>query len=321
MFNNILVPLDGSPLAECVLPHVLSVARSLKAKVTLLTVCVPRDGGEATRPVNSLRWSFRTVEADAYLDEVASRLRVAGLHVETQRVEGKAAEQILAFERQRGVDLMMLSTHGRSGLTGWNVGSVMQQIIARARVSVMIIRGHHLVTGDLGARIYSRLLCPLDCSPRAEHALPVATVLARSHSAQLILAHVLAKPNMPRHRPLTGEELEVSEKVIELNRAEAVRRLEYLQSSLEAAHVDAESRFLVGDEPAQSLHNLVREEKVDMVVMSAHGYSGSTSQSYGSLALNFIMYGTTSLLIAQDLSPDQIESAEGEMATKEPTGH
>ena len=78
---------------------------------------------------------------------------------------------------------------------------------------------------------------------------------------------------------------------------------------------------MVGDEPAQGLHNLVTEEKVDMVVMSAHGYSGSTSQSYGSLALNFIMYGTTSLLIAQDLSPDQIESTEREMATEEPTGH
>jgi len=310
MFNNILVPLDGSPLAECVLPHVLSVARSLNAKVTLLTVCVPRDRSQTTRPVNSLGWSFRTVEADAYLYEVASRLRAEGLHAETQRVEGKAAGQILAFARQRGVDLMMLSTQGHSGLTRWNVGSVMQQIIAHARVSVMIIRGHHLVAGDLGSRTYSRLLCPLDCSPRAEHALPVATVLARSNSAKLILAHVLAKPDMPRHRPLTGEELEVSEKVVELNRAEAVRRLEYLQSSLDAGHVDAESRLLVGDEPAQGLHNLVKEEKVDMVVMSAHGYSGSTSQSYGSLALNFIMYGTTSLLIAQDLSPDQIESTE-----------
>ena len=321
MFKNILVPLDGSPLAECVLSHVVAMAQPLEAKVTLLNVCEPRSGDEALHPVNALSWSFRTAEADTYLDEVASRLREAGLDVKRARLGGKAAEQILAFAHQHAIDLILLSSHGRSGLTGWNVSSVVQKIITRAGVSVMIVRAYHPVTGDLAHLTYSRLLCPLDCSQRAEHALPVASMLARSHGAQLILAHIVAKPEMPRRRPLTDEELEVMDKVIELNRAEAVHCLEDLKSSLLAEQVDVESHLLVSDKPAQSLHNLVGEEKVDMVVMSAHGYSGSTSWPYGSLALNFVAYGTTPLLIAQDLSPDQIEPTEAEIIAKESTGH
>ena len=321
MFKNILVPLDGSPLAECVLSHVVAMAQPLEAKVTLLNVCEPRSGDEALQPVNALSWSFRTAEADTYLAEVASRLREAGLDARTARLEGKAAEQILAFVHQHAIDLILLSSHGRSGLTGWNVSSVVQKIITRARVSMMIVRAYQPVTGDLAHLTYSRLLCPLDCSQRAEHALPVASMLARSHGAQLILAHIVAKPEMPRRRPLTDEELEVMDKMIDLNRAEAVHCLEDLKSSLLAEQVDVESHLLVSDKPPQSLHNLVREEKVDMVVMSAHGYSGSTSWPYGSLALNFIAYGTTPLLIAQDLSPDQIEPTEAEIIAKESTGH
>jgi nucleotide-binding universal stress UspA family protein len=297
------------------------MAQPLEAEVTLLNVCEPRSGDEALHPVNALSWSFRTAEADAYLDEVASRLREAGLDAKTARLEGKAAEQILAFVHQHAIDLILLSSHGRSGLTGWNVSSVVQKIITRARVSVMIVRAYQPVTGDLAHLTYSRLLCPLDCSQRAEHALPVASMLARSHGAQLILAHIVAKPEMPRRRPLTDEELEAMDKVIELNRAEAVHCLEDLKSLLLAEQVDVESHLLVSDKPPQSLHNLVREEKVDMVVMSAHGYSGSTSWPYGTLALNFIAYGTTPLLIAQDLPPDQIEPTEAEIIAKESTGH
>jgi len=321
MFRNILVPLDGSAPAECVLPHVVAMAQPLEAQVTLLNVCEPRHVAEAARPANALKWSFRTAEADAYLEEIAGRLQAARLDVQARRIEGKAAEQVLSFAHQHAVDLILLSSHGQSGLTGWNVSSVAQKIIARARVSIMIVRAYHPATSDLAHLTYSRLLCPLDCSQRAEHALPVATTLARSHGAQLILAHIVAGTEMPRRRPLTDEELGVIDQVIALNRAEAVRRLEELQSSPLAEQVDVQSRLLISDKPTQSLHNLVSEEKIDLVVMSAHGYSGSTRWPYGSLALNFIVYGTTPLLIAQDLPSDRIEPTVAEIIAKESTGH
>jgi len=106
-----------------------------------------------------------------------------------------------------------------------------------------------------------------------------------------------------------------------LNRAEAERCLEELRSSLAAQQVDVQNWLVVSDNPAKSLHELVKEENIDLVAMSAHGYSGSTTWPYGSLALNFVVYGTTALLVAQDLSPDQIEPSEAEIIAKEFTGH
>ncbi len=320
MFKRILVPLDGSPLAECVLPHIVAMALPLGASVTLLSVCEPQAQDQIAQPVNALSWRFRTAEADAYLEKTSARLAEAGLNVELHRLEGRPAEQILSFAHQNDSDLIVLSSHGRSGLSGWNVSSVVQKIIARARVSLMIVRAYRPTRSELTHLTYSRLLCPLDCSQRAEHALPPATMLARSHAAKLILAHVLVRPEMPRRRPLTGEELAAIDKVIELNRAEAKRCLEELRSSQVAEQVDVETRLLVSDNPTQSLHDLVKQEGIDLVTMSAHGCSGSTSWPYGSIALSFIAYGTTPLLIAQDLSPDQIEPSEPEIAAREPTG-
>jgi nucleotide-binding universal stress UspA family protein len=320
MFKSILVPLDGSPLAESVLPHVVAMALPLGASVTLVNVCEPPAQDQTTQPVSALGWRLRTAEADAYLEGISARLEEVGLDVESKRLEGKPPEQILAFAHQNDSDLIVLSSHGRSGLTGWNVSSVVQKIIARARVSLMIVRAYRPSTSELTHLTYSRLLYPLDCSLRAEHALPLATMLARSHAAKLILAHVLVRPEMPRRRPLTGEELEAIDKVIELNRAEAKRWLEGLRSSQVAEQVDVETRLVVSNNPAQSLHDLVKREDIDLVTMSAHGYSGSTSWPYGSLALDFIAYGTTPLLIAQDLSLDQIELSEAEIVAQEPRG-
>jgi nucleotide-binding universal stress UspA family protein len=320
MFKSILVPLDRSPLAECVLPHLVSMALPLGASVTLLTVCEPQAHNQMTQPVNALSWRLMTAEADSYLEGISARLAEAGLDVESHRLEGKPAEQVLAFAHQNGFDLIVVSSHGRSGLTGWNVSSVVQKIIARARVSVMIVRAYRPSTGQLTRLTYSRLLCPLDCSQRAEHALPPATMLARAHAAKLLLAHVLVKPEMPRRRPLAAEEVQAIDKVVELNRAEAERCLKEVRSSQAAEQVDVETRLLVSDNRAQSLHDLVKQEGIDLVIMSAHGCSGSTSWPYGSLALNFIAYGTTPLLITQDLAPGEMERSEAETMAQEPTG-
>jgi len=321
MFKRILVPLDGSPLAECVLPHVVAMTRPFAAKVTLLHVCERDYGSKESHPVNALNWHLKTAEADAYLDEIASQLRMAELDVEVAHLEGKAAEQIVTFAHQHAVDLIMLSSHGRSGLTGWNVSSIVQKIIARARVSMMIVRAYQPVAGDLTNLIYSHLLLPLDCSQRADQTLPVAIVLAHSHGAQLVLVHVVPKPEIVRRRPLNEEEMELIDKITEINRAEAARYLEEIQSSLLSEQVDVQSHLLVSDNAAHSLHDLVEHQEIDLVLMSAHGFSGGTKWPYGSLALNFVAYGTTPLLIVQDLSPDQMKPTKAEIVAEESRGH
>ena len=318
MFNHILVPLDGSPLAECVLPHTVAVAQAFGAQVTLLRVSARPSTTNQIRPVDPLDWHFARAEAKAYLDDLTARLREAGLRVDNTLLEGQAAERIIEFAYGHDVDLIILSSHGRSGLSRWNVSSVVQKIILSAYVPTMIVRAYQPVASDLTGLSYRRLLVPLDCSQRAECVFPPATTLARFHKSELLLVNVVSRPEMPRRAPLTQEEVELANRITELNQLEAVRYLEQFQSRLSS---DVRTRLLVGDDVAATLHDLVDQENIDLVVLSAHGYTGGTKWPYGNLVVNFIAYGTTPLLIVQDLPPHEVERTRAEAAATEYKGH
>lgn len=313
MFNRILLPMDRSLLAECVLPHAVAVARAFESQVTLAHVMASPHRANWRRAVDPLNWRIRKAESESYLNDLALRLQKAGLPAEKQILEGPAAERIIEFSRKNAVPLMMLSSHGQSGLSGWNVSSVVQQIILRVHTSIMIVRAYQPVSTEVTGLRYHRLLVPMDGSQRAECILPVVTTLARAHEAQILLAHVVRRPEMPRRTPPTDEDVELADRIVERNRAEAVQYLDQLRSRLSG---DIQARVLVGDHVAATLHELVDQEKIDLVLLTAHGYSALTRWPYGSVVSSFITYGATSLLIVQDLPQDKIEPTPAEVAAR-----
>jgi len=265
-----------------------------------------------------LAWHISKAEAQAYLDKVSSRLQEAGLPAENTLLEGQAAERITEFAHSHDVSLIILSSHGQSGLGEWNISGVVQKIILGACMPTMIVRAYQPVTGDLTDLRYRRLLVPLDCSQRAECALPLATTLARFHESELLLVHVVSRPQVPcRVLPLQ-QDIELANRLTERNREEATKYMEQLQSW---QSLDVQPRVLVSDNTAATLYELVKQENVDLVVLSAHGYSGETKWPHGSMALNFIVYGTTPLLIVQDLSQGELERTQAEIAAREYKGH
>ncbi len=318
MFEHILVPLDGSPLAECVLPHTVALAQAFGSRVTLLQALERGPTADRARSVDPLSWHLRKAEAEAYLGGLADRVRKLGFRTESRLLEGQAAEQIIEFARGHDVELIILSSHGQSGLREWNISSVVQKIILRAYMPAMIVRAYQPCAGDLGSLRYRRLLVPLDGSQRAECVLPLATTLARFHGSQLLLAHLVCRPEIPRRVPLTLEESELVSELTERNRLVASSYLEQIRSQLP---VDVESRLLVSDDIAATLHDLVDQEDVSLVVLGAHGYSGRTKWPYGSVALSFIVYGTTPLLIVQDLCQEEVKRTQAEVAATEYKGH
>jgi nucleotide-binding universal stress UspA family protein len=318
MFEHILVPLDGSPLAECVLPHAVAVAQAFGSQVTLLRVLEQTHAAGQPRPVDPLDWSISKAEARTYLDGWTARLRETGLRTEDTLLEGQAAERIIQFARSRDISLMILSSHGRSGLSGWNVSGVVQKIILRAYVSTMIVRAYQPVTHDLTGLRYRRLLVPLDCSQRGEYVLPAVTTLARFHGAQPLLVHVVRRPEMVCRTAPTQQVEKLVNQLTEYNQQEAARYFGEIQSRLP---LDTQTRLLVSDNAEMTLHELVEQENIDLVVLSAHGYSGGTRWAYGSVVIKFIAYGTTPLLIMQDLSPGEIERTQAEIAAREYKGH
>ncbi len=320
MFGNMLVPLDGSALAECVLPYAVSLARAFRSRVTLLRV-LERAHVNEDRLVDPLDWHISRGEAEAYLADWASRLREAGVETGYKLVHGRVTDQVLDFVHDHRIDLMVLSSHGQGGLGGWNVSGTVQKIIFRVHISVMIVRAYQPIDLGLTEITCRRLLLALDGSQRAEAALAPAQQLASFYSSQVLLASVVGRPEVIRRRPLTPEEAELKDRLTSLNQLETDSYLQQLASSLSSEGIQVETRPLLDASPAEALQDLVRREQVDLVVLSAHGSTGTANWPYGSVATNFIAYGTTPLLIIQDLAAGILQPTEAELAAQERRRH
>ena len=301
MFDPILVPLDGSLLAECVLPHVSAIARAFNSRVMLLRGLDRNQAAEKAQLFDLLNWQINKTGAKLYLDKTSTRLQKSGLRVEVTIMEGLVAESIADFAQSQGMKLIILSSHGRSGLSQWGISSVTQKIIFSAPTSLLIIRAHQPTASDLDERLYTRIMVPLDGSRRAENVLPMVTVLARFHQSRIHLVHVVRAPEMARQMPLAREDVDLSNRVITRNREEAIRYLDQvrLHSALEG--IDVETHLLTGDNAASALHEFADQEHIDLVALSAHGYSGNNRWPYGSMVDNFILYSKVPLIIVQDL--------------------
>lgn len=143
MYSRILIPLDGSKLAERVLPHAIEFARVFNASLVLLRVLDPSTLGESQHTLEPFAWQIRKAEADVYLKTTAARLREQhDLNVESVLLEGKTAENIIDFTQNQSIDLLAISSHGASGLSRWSTSSVFQKVISKVYQHVLIVRAY-----------------------------------------------------------------------------------------------------------------------------------------------------------------------------------
>jgi len=317
MLNQILVPLDGSDFAECVLPHVTAMARAFNAQVHLIQITEQISLTEPTATVDPLTWRLRKTEADLYLNSIKERLENKGLAVEKALLEGHAVDQIARFIEDKSADLMILGSHGHQehGFSDWNMSFAVQQILRRHLMSTLIVRCTEGAATETDELQYRRLLVPLDGSRRAESVLPIATTLAQEHDAELLLVHVVVKPEMARRMPLNQEDQELLSRFVSRNAEEGRLYLEQLH-----AHLRGNIRTLLqtSDDVPTTLQDITEREQVDLMVLTAHGYSGNPRWAYGSVTNRFIADGTIPLLIIQDLPVDTFQPVPVEAATRLP---
>ena len=140
MFKSILVPLDGSPLAEAILPEVAGLTRALGAELTLLRVALAQTF-PGIDPIHLADEEVRVLqEAEAYLAAVAERFAQESVNVKTVVRYGLPAEEIVDHVAFVGADLVAMSTHGRSGLSRLVMGSVAEEVVRKAKVPVLLLR-------------------------------------------------------------------------------------------------------------------------------------------------------------------------------------
>ena len=124
MFDTILVPLDGSQLADCVLPHVLAIASSFDAEITLLRVLEKNQAGTSTQLFDLVNWQINKTKAALYLDKTQARLQKLNIRIRTEVLEGLIAEGITEYAQNQGIKLIIMSSHGRHGLTQWKLAAL-----------------------------------------------------------------------------------------------------------------------------------------------------------------------------------------------------
>lgn len=308
--NNILIPLDGSTLAECVLPHARAFARAFDSGVTMLHV-VERDDRTGASQIDPVSWQLRKMEAQTYLNTMNQQWESNDGPPESVLLEGTAADRIIEYVDERDLDLLVVSSHGQSGLSKWNLSSVVQKIVYRAFKSFLLVRAFSPECNKVVDMTYRRILVPLDGSKRAEIVLPFVTKLAQAHEAELLFVHAVTRPPMVQQQLMATEDSELVERLVSRNTAEATRYLEQLQARLAP---QAEVRLLVSHSAADALLEFAETSDADLVILSAHGYSGENTRPYGSVVTSFISYGSSPLLVIQDLPQDRIRPTLAEVA-------
>lgn len=203
MFKKILVPLDGSDLAEQVLPHALMLADAFDAAVRLLRVVEGPDDIDIASVTREESEALRL--AEEYLRGAAEYCSVLGVPVDTALAMGSPARQIVREAQTIGADLIAMATHVRRGIERWLHGSIASDVLNATHLPVLLVTP---VSG-LGARTwglaqrYRRILVPLDGSDRAQAILACAAPLARGLNAELVLVSVARREAGVEYRPDT----------------------------------------------------------------------------------------------------------------------
>lgn len=145
MYKQILVPLDGSGLAEGAIPHAAELAKAFEARVTLLSVIEPvavyaQPGVVGPVVSVSMDMEEEVNNVTRYLDGIADKLRQGRIDVLRVVREGDAAAQICDYADLNRVDMIVMSTHGRSGLQRLVYGSVAEHVLHHARVPILLVR-------------------------------------------------------------------------------------------------------------------------------------------------------------------------------------
>ncbi len=299
MYKRILVPLDGSQLATNALHPALALAKANEGIIVLLRVPVyqkqllPEKVAAVynrLRPPEEKEWVQQRMQR--YLRSVRQLTLGQEISLETLVIDGEPASVIVDTAESEIVDLIVMSTHGRSGLARWWLGSVTQKVLRAARHPVLIVRSDKVPAG---------MLITLDGSATAEAALEPARQIALSLGIPLSLLRVLEPLDTTDiDQTLPDNEVEqLMQQLAEARQEEAVAYLEQVKASLQVPdEIVVDTAVLVGP-PADIILDFAQSNKIDLIAMSSHGQSAEARWAYGSVTEKVIHRADQAVLVVR----------------------
>jgi nucleotide-binding universal stress UspA family protein len=269
----IVVPLDGSKLAEIALPYAEELGARTGNDIFLLTVL--------EYPDESFREYLQKI-TDITKHHIKKYLLMPGskeVEISSIILDGNPAETIVNFTREWNQNLIIMATHGRSGIGRWAVGSVADKVVRTSiNTPVMLIRGKKARPDIRQKRLLRKTLVPLDGSLQSQAVIPHASRFAKKLEMDLVLFQAMQKNNE--------------------NQNDVESYLTTQCSELERQGINASYQVRFGS-PAEEIINFGDELAVDLVAMSTRGKSGLAPWILGSVAQKILLGGNTPLLLVR----------------------
>jgi nucleotide-binding universal stress UspA family protein len=300
MFKNILVPLDGSSLAEAILPAARSLGEHLGARVTLLHAVEP----SAPATIHGERHLAGAEEAREYLKKIGRQFEEANVPVDwhVDLVEhGDVAKTIFAHCGELNADMVALTSHGASGVRGIVFGSIAQQVVQSGKVPVLMVRSE-----SAGPRFSpNKILVPLDSSELYEPALELAAQLAAPYAAAVhVVVVVPTMTTLSLERAATGVLLPSSTKaILDLARDGAVEYLQKKVREYEGRGLNIAGEVERGDTVSKILE-VAERLQVDLLVMATHGRAGLDAFWQGSVTPKVLSHAKQPVLMLRVEGPE-----------------
>ena len=297
MFKKMLVPLDASELSEVTFNYANELAgRFAGLEVILLHVCRDKDTVGMHRMY--IESSADKIRADAQKNSGNKGIKVRG-----ELLTGVPADEIIHFARKNGIDLILMATHGRSGLSRWAMGSVAYKVLREANVPVLMVRAgieDAIILDQLPER---RILVPLDGTKSAEAILPHVEALGRQWGTdvvQIILIRTCEPATVSSDYPsdlAESWEARVQQENLKCKLV-AGAYLANIEKRFKEAGFKVRSELPLGN-PAQEITNSSVENRANLIAMVIHGRSGISRWAYGNTAEEVMIGARTPILLVR----------------------
>lgn len=295
-YRRVLVPLDGSELAERAIPYAKAIAKTKGSELILFTVSIA-SVEQLDRPMK------------AYLELNVKELQSQGIKASIAIAYGNVADEIVSFADKKKVDLIIISTHGYSGIKRWVLGSVARKVLYGTCVQVLLIKSKAPKASQVELK---RLLLPLDGSPFAETPIPFIEELTKGTKTEIVLTTVCEPPLVPSYgdRPINPTWKKHRDKLWAETQKQAAEYLNKVKSKLEKRGMQIKAQVIPGDlgRVAESIMQTAQKEKINMITMTTHGRSGVSRWVYGGVANRIVEQSVQPVLLIRPSIPEEPET-------------